>query len=301
MTARLAALARRYDDESGMRLSFDRYVLDPGDEVLACNGVRVPLRGKAFAVLRVLAENGGHLVTRKHLLDTVWSDSSVHEQGLSVCIKEIREALGDDARAPRYVKTEHRRGYRLVVPVTRLASSAPLETITHDERVAVQLVPRIAFVWSVGRVLAVDVPLVDRALDLGRGPLGAFVLDDRTVSRRHVRVTCIEDRWRVEDCQSHNGSWVNGVALAGGSTDATEGALVRMGETIFVLVRDPRVVTETRSRCASIADAAGDADVRASFVERALLEAEERSPGAWLARLRRSCAGGGVVAAERWS
>jgi DNA-binding winged helix-turn-helix (wHTH) protein len=285
-----------------MRFAFDRYVLDSEDEVLVRDGARVPLRGKAFAVLRVLAENGGHLVTRERLLDSVWSDSSIHEQGLSVCIKEIREALGDDSRAPRYVKTEHRRGYRLVVPVTRIASSAPLETITHDERVGTHLVPRIAFVWSVGRALVVDVPLVDRALDLGRGPLGAFVLDDRTVSRRHVRVTCVEERWRVEDCRSHNGSWVNGGALAGGSVDAAEGALVRMGETIFALVRDPRVVVEIRSRCASIADAAGDAaDVRASFVERALLETEERSPGDWSARVRRSCLGGGVVAAERWS
>lgn len=291
-----------------MRLSFDAFVLDVTDETLVRGGTRVALRGKAFAVLTVLAENAGQLVTRERLLDAVWPDASIHEQGLSVCVKEIRAALGDDPRAPRYLKTEHGRGYRFVADVTRIGddrgADAARTTITHDEGVRAQARRGLGFVWSNGVPLDANIGLIDGAREIGRGPLGSFALEDPAVSRRHVRVTCVADRWRVEDCGSRNGSWVDGAALAASAVDARAGVLVRAGDTLFYLLDDLRpdtagglVLAQRRRLCALLGRASGTCELRGSFVERALLETD-RAPltdEGWEDLTRAACAAAGDV------
>jgi DNA-binding winged helix-turn-helix (wHTH) protein/tetratricopeptide (TPR) repeat protein len=78
-------------------------------------GVRpLKLTPKAFAVLQVLAERAGSLVSKEELLRSVWSGTHVRDAVLKVCIREIRRTLGDSARRPRYVETVHRRGYRFI-------------------------------------------------------------------------------------------------------------------------------------------------------------------------------------------
>jgi len=74
----------------------------------------VPLRRKTFAVLEYLAVHRGRLVPKDELLDAVWPGIVVTPSVLAGCIRELRHALGDDARAPRFVETAHRRGYRFV-------------------------------------------------------------------------------------------------------------------------------------------------------------------------------------------
>ena len=70
---------------------------------------------KATAVLQLLASRPGQLVTKTELMDSVWAGTIVSDAALTSCIQELRDALHDDARQPRYVETLHRRGYRLVV------------------------------------------------------------------------------------------------------------------------------------------------------------------------------------------
>ena len=72
-------------------------------------------------VLRTLLERPGELVTRAELIRAVWHDG-VHvdyDQSLNFCIREIRRALGDGAREPRFVETLPKRGYRFLAAVTR--------------------------------------------------------------------------------------------------------------------------------------------------------------------------------------
>src|ERR1043166_10227556 len=71
---------------------------------------------RAAAVLHMLAERAEALVTKQDLLDRVWGGLAVSDDALTSCIQELRGALGDDARHPRYIETRHRRGYRLMVP-----------------------------------------------------------------------------------------------------------------------------------------------------------------------------------------
>ena len=74
----------------------------------------VRLTPKALAVLMVLLEQAGHVVTKAELLHKAWPGTIVTEAALTVCIRELRQALGDDARTPQYIETVHRRGYRFI-------------------------------------------------------------------------------------------------------------------------------------------------------------------------------------------
>ncbi len=99
---------------SASPLLFGPFRLDPEDQCLRRGSQAIPLAPKAFAVLHLLASSPGRLVTKGELLGTVWADTHVSEAVLKTCVLDIRRALGDDPRAPRFVETAHRRGYRFV-------------------------------------------------------------------------------------------------------------------------------------------------------------------------------------------
>ena len=78
------------------------------------------LTPKAFSVLRCLVEHTGRLVTKEALFKTAWPGRVVSDDALSTCICEIRKVLGDAARAPQYLETVHRRGYRFIATVSNI-------------------------------------------------------------------------------------------------------------------------------------------------------------------------------------
>jgi DNA-binding winged helix-turn-helix (wHTH) protein len=102
----------------GASLSFPPYRLDLRDMRLFRGGDPLSLRPKTFAVLRLLIERRGQLVAKRELLDAVWPDVVVGDDVLKGCIRELRDALGDDPSTPRYIETAHRLGYRFVFPET---------------------------------------------------------------------------------------------------------------------------------------------------------------------------------------
>lgn len=98
----------------GQVIAFGPFRLDEAGGRLLRDGKEVALRRKTFAVLDYLARRPGRLVAKDELLDAVWPDVVVTPSVLAGCIRELRRALGDDARAARFVETAHRRGYRFV-------------------------------------------------------------------------------------------------------------------------------------------------------------------------------------------
>jgi DNA-binding winged helix-turn-helix (wHTH) protein len=97
---------------------FPPFHLDMVEERLRRDAQVVFLRPKTFAVLLYLAEHPAQLVTKEELLSAVWSDTYVTEGVLTVCMTELRQALGDDAKTPRFIETAHRKGYRFIAPLT---------------------------------------------------------------------------------------------------------------------------------------------------------------------------------------
>ena len=101
-------------DAPAARLRFDPFELDEAEARLMCGGQPVALAPKPFAVLCALTRTPQMLVTKNALLDAVWGHQFVTESVLKSAISEVRAALGDDPKQPRYIETVSRRGYRFV-------------------------------------------------------------------------------------------------------------------------------------------------------------------------------------------
>src|SRR5215213_1987744 len=102
----------------GKRLyEFGPFLLDPAERVLMREGQPVPLTPKAFDLLVVLVENGGHLLNKKDLMEAVWPDSFVEEGNLTFTVSSLRKALGEARKEPQYIETVPRIGYRFVANV----------------------------------------------------------------------------------------------------------------------------------------------------------------------------------------
>jgi DNA-binding winged helix-turn-helix (wHTH) protein len=98
------------------------------EALIDAGGSIVPLRPRAWMVLRFLALHAGRLVGKNELMDEVWADCEVTEDSLVQAVGDIRRALGDAGRTA--LRTLPRRGYMLIadegrpgtVPLDRLAS-----------------------------------------------------------------------------------------------------------------------------------------------------------------------------------
>jgi TolB-like protein/Flp pilus assembly protein TadD len=94
-------------------LTFGRYRLEPRGGLMS--GAReVRLTPKALALLSFIAERPREVISKEELFGALWPNTAVGDAALVTCIQEIRKALHDDARHPRYIETLHRRGYRFI-------------------------------------------------------------------------------------------------------------------------------------------------------------------------------------------
>src|SRR5919112_324604 len=122
-------------DMGGKRLyEFGPFLLDPAERVLTRAGQPVPMTPKAFELLLVLVENGGHLLGKKELMEAVWPDSFVEEGNLTFTISSLRKALGEDRKEPQYIETVPRSGYRFVADVRVPAGNSGGELKTDGGR-----------------------------------------------------------------------------------------------------------------------------------------------------------------------
>src|SRR5438270_1862230 len=96
-----------------LALTFGRYRLEPRSG-LTSGGREIKLTPKALSLLSFLAERPGDVITKDELFGAVWPEVAVSDAALVTCIQELRSALRDDARQPRYIETLHRRGYRFI-------------------------------------------------------------------------------------------------------------------------------------------------------------------------------------------
>jgi len=103
-----------------VRLRFDEFKLDEADARLTYAGEPVPLAPKPFAVLCALARTPRMLVTKNALLDAVWGHRFVTDSVLKTAVSEVRAALHDDPKQPRYIETVSRRGYRFMAAAVAL-------------------------------------------------------------------------------------------------------------------------------------------------------------------------------------
>ncbi|MBI3303934.1 MAG: AAA family ATPase [Deltaproteobacteria bacterium] len=96
------------------QMVFGPFRFDPANEQLWQGEQEIALRPKPLAVLHYLVEHPRRLVTKEELIKSVWAGTYVTNTVFKVCIREIRQALGEDSAAPRYVETVSRLGYRFI-------------------------------------------------------------------------------------------------------------------------------------------------------------------------------------------
>lgn len=114
-------------DDSQRVLHFDAFALDLSRCTLRRATEEVRLRPKSFEVLRYLAERPNQIVSKEEVFATIWPTVSVTDDSLVQCIKEIRQALGEQGR--HLLKTLPRRGYLLDARPIQKRADAGL----HDE------------------------------------------------------------------------------------------------------------------------------------------------------------------------
>ena len=111
---------------------------EPARELMK-GDARIRLQEQPFQILRLLLARQGDVVTRDELRDRLWPHGTFvdFEHSLNAAIKRLRAALGDDAKAPRYIETLPRLGYRWIGRATLI-----------EERLAHSAGGRIQIVWS---------------------------------------------------------------------------------------------------------------------------------------------------------
>lgn len=113
---------------------FGPFRLDPLERRLQRDSEDLPLTPKAFEILLLLVVNGGHVLRKDEFLEKVWAGSYVEEKNLADNISLLRKVLGDDVKAPSFIQTVPRLGYRFIADVREItdASTALFEsTRTH--------------------------------------------------------------------------------------------------------------------------------------------------------------------------
>jgi pimeloyl-ACP methyl ester carboxylesterase/DNA-binding winged helix-turn-helix (wHTH) protein len=93
-------------------------------------GRRRPVEPQVFDLLAVLIRERHRVVPKEELLDTVWGNRFVSESALTSRVKAARQAIGDDGRSQRLIRTAHGRGYRFVAPLAEAAQADPAVSVS---------------------------------------------------------------------------------------------------------------------------------------------------------------------------
>lgn len=185
-----------------MKLHFGGMTLDTGARQIVGRDGEVHLSPKAFDLLKVLLENRPRAVSKDELQQRLWPDTFVVETNVANLVAEVRVALGDKAKAPRFVRTVQRFGYAFTGEVAEAPAPPPAATPARHE---------VGWWLAWGKRALV---LGDGENIVGREADADIRLDAVTVSRRHARIVVRDDgEVVIEDLGSRNGTFVGGERL----------------------------------------------------------------------------------------
>lgn len=207
-----------------MQFRFGEFTLDVDQRRLHAGDVEVPLTPKAFELLKLLVEHRPKALSKDDIFNRLWKGTFVTENNLATVIRDLRAALRDDPREPRFIRTAYGFGYAFVAEVTHVTEPVMPR----------RMVPRPSD-WRLicdGR----EVVLYEGENILGRTGPDVIVIDSPTVSRHHARLTVEGPRVRCADLGSKNGSWV-GQTRADQPLEVTDGDELRLGSVIVVVRR----------------------------------------------------------------
>jgi DNA-binding winged helix-turn-helix (wHTH) protein len=181
---------------------FGEFSLDEDRRQVLRGEAPVPLEPKAWELLNLLVTRRPKALSKAQIRDVLWPGTFVSETALAGLVADIRSALGDDARQPRYVRTLHGFGYAFCGTVE--AERAPAPGLLSGGTSGCRLL------WA-GR----EIPLPNGEHVLGRDEDCLVRSRSVRVSRRHARITVRGGRAVLEDLGSRNGTSLGGRRIEG--------------------------------------------------------------------------------------
>jgi DNA-binding winged helix-turn-helix (wHTH) protein len=196
-----------------MRVSFGDCVLDLERRQLIRADRDVHLTPKALDLLALLVAERPRAVAKTEIRDCLWPGTFVSESNLTTLVTELRAALGDSARSPRYLKTVARFGYAFCGTATERSVRPPAGRRNG---------PHFTLEWAGG-----EVALHDGENVIGREEGATAWIESASVSRRHARIVISGGQATLEDLGSKNGTFVRGQRI-------TAAVVLANGEQILV-------------------------------------------------------------------
>ena len=201
-----------------MKLRFGEFTLDSdARRLIRQDGEEIHLSPKAFELLQLLIERRPNVLDKAALHAHIWPRTFVVDANLTVLVAELRRALADNAREPRFIRTVHALGYAFCGNAFAAAGQPP--------DLAAPGGARCWLMWNERAIV-----LAEGESIVGRDPACAVWVDAPGVSRRHARIDVAEggDVVRLEDLGSTNGTFVDGAAVRD-VVEVTDGSVVRVG------------------------------------------------------------------------
>ncbi len=101
------------------------WVVEPDLNRVVRSAGPIKLKPRVMQLLVYLAEHAAKVVTKEAIVRDVWDGACVTDDALTYTISELRKALGDDAKAPRFIQTIPKKGYRLIARLEAESSPVP--------------------------------------------------------------------------------------------------------------------------------------------------------------------------------
>ncbi|HYI08696.1 MAG TPA: FHA domain-containing protein [Thermoanaerobaculia bacterium] len=180
------------------RVLFEQFCFDPERMLLERGGEPVHLTPRAFRLLEFLIRQRPKAVSKRDILDYVWSGGIVEEANLKTLVNEIRTAVEERGGRAAVIRTVFGFGYAFA----GIVEEAPKE---RDEAAPVLVVR-----WE---GTSVSLPVGEHLI--GRRPDCAVMIDSPSVSRVHAKLHVAPGSLRLEDLDSKNGTFVEGTRIHG--------------------------------------------------------------------------------------
>lgn len=203
-----------------MTFRFGNLVLDGESRSLSREGRGVSISPKAFRLLQVLLEARPRAVPKAELHRRLWPDTVVSDVNLPTLVAEIRQAIGDGARSPVFIRTVYGYGYAFCGTAVALRRDGQPDTAGDQ---------LFRLVWGQR-----EIALSEGENILGRGTDSLVWIDAQSVSRRHARLLIASGLATLEDLGSKNGTFVNGIRLSA-PVALRDGDEVRVGSVPMTL------------------------------------------------------------------
>ena len=204
---------------------FGEFAFDEGRRQLLKQGQPVPLTPQAFDLLGLLIARRPRVVPSRELLAALWPDTHVGRTSVARLVSEIRHALGDDPRQPRFVRTAHRLGYAFL---DQGQDPPPLVR------------PGCRLIWG-----GHEFTLEEGENLVGRTSEAAVRIPSAKVSRRHARIRVDGGRAWLEDLGSRNGTFL-GKRRIDAPVPLADGDEIGIGGAVLVFVSAASAASITR-------------------------------------------------------